>query len=212
MTFSKPSLFSFRNIVLIAFSAFFTRSVGATLNDAIGLQSTELEALPTSIIDVLFQGFDSTGDVDTIPIFAQRSVIEEVLGDNEFIFLAENREPNAQTWLAYLAPEGLSFEQTQLNVSNSLLTLSSSSEVAFDNLSPLELSPAEVDVDIPFEIFFGIDLNNSTTAQIDFATSNSLIPTYTPSDFTAPSNIPEPSSALLTGLALASALLIRKRR
>ena len=227
MTFSSTSLFSFRNLLLIALASFTVRSLGITLvdptfptEDLTTLQSGELEQVPPSIIDAFLQGSSAGNQIEIIPVFAERSTIEEILAGSEHFILTSDSEVNPRAWLSYLAPEGFSFDITMLNATIALQSLAAGSQAFFNETASLEISPSSfegqplnIDTQAPFEVFFGIDLSSVASSQIELSTfGGEGLPTHSISDFQSPGRIPEPTATLLLLIALAHPLLRRKRQ
>lgn len=226
MNSSFSSLFSIRNFVLVALATFTIRSLGATtaLTDPFSLdslQSSPLEQAPSSIIESFLLGSISDRNWEVIPVYAERSFIEEVLDGQEYFILTSDSEVNPRIWMSYLAPEGLSFENVVQNTTVSLQALDSGSLPFPGDNSPPEVAPApsglgdgpyELDSEVPFEIIFGIDLSEVASSELELMSFLALsnLPQHTLSDFQG--NIPEPSSSLLLSSALTSSLLARKRR
>lgn len=221
------SIFSVRNLILIFLAILVARSTSASLSNLdsalpSSLQSGSLEQTPPSVLQAFLQGSHLETEIELIPILAERTVIEEILGENDYFILTSNLGSSTRSWLAYLAPEGLSFDLTIQNATISLQSLAAQSQSPFETPSSLGISSASLsndlpaqEVEIPYEIFAGIDLTLIRSSGLEntiFSETN--LPEYSVSDFlfTSSGNIPEPSSALLLFGALAGSILKRKRQ
>lgn len=231
MKFSNPSLFSIRNFILVTLAVFTIRSLGVTFNptDAFfpteefsAIQSGELEQAPPSILDAFLQGNNANSELEIIPVFAERDFIEEILDGNDLFILTSDSEVAPRAWLSYLAPEGLPFDLTMLNASIALESLAAGSQAFFNETTSLEIDSISLvteqhslDIQAPFEVFFGIDLTNVASSEIEISTfAEGGLPVHSISDFQGTNlqgSIPEPSSTFLLFLALISPLLARKR-
>ena len=219
MHFATSSLFSIRTVLLILITVCAARahaSVVTGLDQSLEpssslLQSSELERHTFTVLEDFLPGNSPESDLDAILVLAERSFVEEILGENDFFILTTGLGDSTRRWLAYLAPENLPFDLALQNSTILLQSLAAPSAPSSTDVATLTAPQAEA---FPAQIFLGIDLASSQSQPLEVSSfSNSQFPEFALSEFFSDSSdsIPEPSSAfllLLTGIAT----LCKRRR
>ncbi|MGJ8724737.1 MAG: PEP-CTERM sorting domain-containing protein [Roseibacillus sp.] len=224
------------SLVFSLSSQAFAVTIGQLDNFSQGSQNLSLrtvEAQQSSMPlqnESLLQGWTRNLGIDANLIPEERSVTAEIAAEHGIFVLSYGPGVSARTWLDYQAPSGMTFDMTMSNAANCLGLLVEFSQAPFEiqismeSLGGLpethvfrqEANYSRQQVDIPYDVFESIDMQNLTSLQVEVHNiTGQGAPDIVISEVSVRAvntqSIPEPSSLILIAISSFGVCLRRRR-